>query len=88
MSCEFNVGSVRRHLDGIRAPGIRFDPENRVLIMMGRSVPVVSREQLEFRLRLIGYNEGMVAEIVGELFGFCVATEAPVTLPEVVESLI
>ena len=56
--------------------------------MFGRSIPVVSREQLEERLGQIGCDEVVVGEIVGNLFGFRVSTEAPVALAKVVEDFV
>lgn len=95
-SCEFHVGSIRQHRDGVRAPRILV--ENGALMMMGRSIPVVSPEQLEERLLKIGCNEEVVNEIVGNLFGFPlrsevllrkrVATETAVTFSEVVEDFV
>ena len=76
-------------------PDVRL--EGRELVMFGRSIPVVSREQLEERLGQIGCDEMVVGEIVGNLFGFplrsevslCerVSTEAPVALAEISEDL-
>jgi len=74
-------------------PDVRL--EGRELVMFGRSIPVVSREQLEERLTQVGCDREVVNEIVGNLFGFplrsevllCerVATEAPVALTKVIE---
>lgn len=85
-TCEFNVGDVRRHRDGIHAPRVMY--ENGILTMMGRSIPVIDPEQLEGRLRLIGCNEEVVEEIVGNLFGFRIPTEAAVAVPELAECLV
>ena len=84
-SCEFNVRSIRNHRRGIHMPGVRL--EGRELVMFGRSIPVISREQLEERLGEIGCNGEIAREIVGNLFGFRVSAEAPVALTEVVEDL-
>lgn len=77
-------------------PGVRL--EGRELVMFGRSIPVISREQLEQRLAQIGCDEVVAGEIVGNLFGFplrsevslCerVSAEAPVALTEVVEDFV
>jgi len=67
-------------------PDVRL--EGRELVMFGRSIPVVSREQLEERLGQIGCDEVVVGEIVGNLFGFRVSTEAPVALAKVVEDFV
>ena len=96
-SCEFNVGDVRRHRDGIHAPRVMY--ENGILTMMGRSIPVIGPVQLEDRLRLIGCKEEVIEEIVGNLFGYAptlpedlfdetVTTEAAVAVPELVECLV
>ena len=85
-SCEFHVGSIRQHRDGVHAPRILV--ENGALMMMGRSIPVIGPEQLEERLLKIGCNEEVTNEIVGNLFGFRIATEAPVALAEVVEDFV
>lgn len=85
-SGEFHVGSIRQHRNGVHAPRILV--ENGALMMMGRSIPVVSPEQLEERLLKIGCNEKVANEIVGNLFGYRVATEAPITLAEVLENLV
>ncbi len=92
--CEFNVADIRQHRRGIHMPEVRFEPTKRggtllgELVLFGRSIPVVSPEQLESRLKQIGCNEEITAEIVGNLFGFRVATEAPVALTELVESFV
>lgn len=85
-SGEFHVGSIRQHRNGVHAPRILV--ENGALMMMGRSIPVESPEQLEERLLKIGCNEEVVNEIVGNLFGYRVSTEAPVALTEVLENLV
>lgn len=69
--------------------------EGRELVMFGRSIPVISREQLVERLAQIGCEGEVAEEIVGNLFGFplrsevslCerVSAEAPVALTEVIE---
>lgn len=59
-----------------------------VLTMMGRSIPVINREQLEERLADAGVELEMAEKIVGELFGYRVATEASVAIGELVESLV
>lgn len=87
MSCEtFSVASIRQHLDGIHAPRVLY--KDGVLTMMGRSIPVRSPEQLEARLIQIGCNPEVIEEIVGRLFGFRVAAEAPIALVELSESLV
>lgn len=67
-------------------PDVRL--EGRELVMFGRSIPVVDREQLGWRLAQIGCNREVAEEIVGSLFGFAVSTEAPVALSKVVENLV
>lgn len=59
-----------------------------VLTMMGRTIPVISAEQLTRKLVGIGCHEEVVAELVGGLFGFAVPTEAAVTCAEISESLV
>ncbi len=66
-------------------PDVRL--EGRELVMFGRSIPVISREQLEERLMQIGCDGEVVGEIVGNLFGFAVTAEAPVALAEISEDL-
>lgn len=61
--------------------------EGRELVMFGRSIPVISREQLEERLAQVGCNEEVANEIVGNLFGFRVSAEAPVALAEISEDI-
>ncbi len=92
-SCEFNVGDVRRHRDGIHMPRVTFEAPGRegeygVLTMMGRSIPVISAEQLAGRLELIGCREEVINEIVGSLFGYAVAAEASVPASELSECLV
>ncbi len=67
-------------------PDVRL--EGRELVMFGRSIPVVSREQLEERLGEIGCKGEVAGEIVGNLFGFTVSSETPVALAEVVEDFV
>lgn len=94
MSCEkFNVASVRQHRDGIHMPRVTFEAprqkgEYGVLTMMGRSIPVISAEQLAGRLKLIGCREEVIDEIVGSLFGFAVAAETTVAASELSECLV
>ncbi len=98
MASPFSSAEVMRHRDGVRAPKVYFETENKVLVMMGRRIPVISAELLDKRLRMIGCREDVIEEIVGNLFGyplrdeilFCerVAAEAPVTPAELSESLI
>ncbi len=66
-------------------PDVRL--EGRELVMFGRSIPVISREQLEERLGEIGCKREVAEEIVGSLFGFAVSAEAPVALAEISENL-
>ena len=66
-------------------PDVRL--EGRELVMFGRSIPVISREQLEERLMQIGCDDEVTEEIVGNLFGFAVTAEAPVALAEISEDL-
>ena len=80
---EFHMSSIRQHRDGVHAPRVLV--ENGTLMMMGRSIPVISPEQLEERLLKIGCNEEVINEIVGNLFGFRISTEAPVALTKVIE---
>lgn len=74
-------------------PGVRFESWGREgvvlgeLVLLGRSIPVISPEQLEERLLQIGCSEEVVAGIVDNLFGFRVAAEAPIAAREVIESL-
>ena len=87
MGCEnFSVGSIRQHLDGIHAPRVMY--EGGVLMVMGRRIPVINREQLAVRLDQIGVEEDVAEQIVGELFGYRVATKASVAIGELVESLV
>lgn len=85
-SCEFNVRSIRNHRRGIHMPDVRL--EGRELVMFGRSIPVISREQLGERLVEIGCEGEVTEEIVGSLFGFRVSTEAPIALAEVSEDFV
>lgn len=57
-------------------------------MMMGRRIPVISPEQLEERLRQIGCQDEIVNELVGNLFGYRVATETTIAIGEFEESLI
>lgn len=84
-SCEFHVNSIRNHRRGIHMPEVRL--EGRELVMFGRSIPVIDREQLVERLEQIGCEGEVADEIVGNLFGFRVPSEAPVTLAEISEDL-
>lgn len=95
-SCEFSVRSIQNHRRGIHMPDVRL--EGRELVMFGRSIPVVDREQLEDRLVQIGCDGEVIEEIVGNLFGFAlrskvslcetVASEAPIALTEVIEDFV
>lgn len=85
LGCEFSVNSIRNHRRGIHAPEVRF--ERGELVMLGRSIPVISREQLEERLAQIGCEGEVAEEIVGNLFGFRVPSEASVALTEVSEDI-
>ena len=80
------MASIRQHLDEIHAPRVLI--KDGILTLMGRSILVRSPEQLEMRLRQIGCKEEVVEEIVGALVGFSIATEAPVALAELCESLV
>jgi len=55
------------------------------LVMFGRSIPVISPEQLMGRLIQIGVQKEVREEIVGQLFGFAISTEASVAVGELVE---
>jgi len=83
---KFNMASVRQHWDEIHCPRVMY--QDGVLMMMGRRIPVINAEDLESRLRRIRCNEDVIEAIVGELFGFVVATEAAVAEIELLESLV
>lgn len=93
-SCEVRIDSMRNHLRGIHMPGVRFESQTGggvvlgELVMFGRSIPVISPEQLEGRLRQIGCRESVIEEIVGNLFGYRVSTEAPIAMAEVLENFV
>ncbi len=71
--CEFNVADIRQHRRGIHMPKVEFEPhpESGVilgeLVLFGRSIPVISAEQVEQRLRQINCNEEKILEIIGNL---------------------
>ena len=94
MGCEtFSVRSIRQHRDGVHMPRVTFEQAKKpgelpVLTMMGRTIPVISAEQLTRKLTEIGCQEELTEEIVVSLFGYAVSTEAAVACAEVSESLV
>lgn len=82
MASPFSSAEVLRHRDGVHAPRVLF--EDGVLMMMGRRIPVVSAEQLEERLRMIGCREEVINEVVGGLFGYRVETIMQMKIEEMV----